>query len=399
MMRRRAPRRLSKRISRPRVMFSIASGALAPAPRATSSRARVDERATAVRAFVRALTRRTGTTWALALALLSGVFAPALAASARVGELTRHAGDVPRRIVGYGIVTGLDGTGDRSFGRGSAGAPSVRSVANLLRRFQIEVPAEQLRLRDVAAVVVTAEVSPWLRPGGRFDVEVSALGDATSLRGGTLWITPLVTDPGQPAIATAQGTLVVSSDRDGGSLAFARSNRGRVLSGGVLEVAQDLPVSEPRLLMQEPDLRTASLVAAAIDSTFGAGTATLEDAGSLALKIPSGTPAALWLAAVDTVEVLPPDVPRVVIDARDGTVVAGGGLRVAAAVVSHGGVTLQIGGAGGAPSDGLVRMQADASVQEVAAGLHAAGARGPDIAAVFESLRTAGALRAQVVVR
>ena len=97
------------------------------------------------------------------------------AAVARVGELTRHTGDIPRRIVGYGLVTGLDGTGDRSFGRASAGSPSVRSVANLLRRFQIEVPAEQLRLRDVAAVLVTAEVSPWLRPGGRFDVQVSAL--------------------------------------------------------------------------------------------------------------------------------------------------------------------------------------------------------------------------------
>ena len=79
--------------------------------------------------------------------------------------------------------------------------------------------SEQLRLRDVAAVLISAEVSPWLRPGGRFDVDVSALGDATSPRGGTLWITPLVTDPGQPPIATARGVLLVSSDRDGGSTA------------------------------------------------------------------------------------------------------------------------------------------------------------------------------------
>ena len=104
-----------------------------------------------------------------ALALVAGLscLAAGLAAAAvtRVGDLTRHAGDVPRRIVGYGLVTGLDGTGDRSLGRASAGTPSVRSVANLLRRFQIEVPPEQLRLRNVAAVLVTAEVSPWLRTG------------------------------------------------------------------------------------------------------------------------------------------------------------------------------------------------------------------------------------------
>ena len=266
------------------------------------------------------------------------------------------------------------------------------------RRFQIEVPAEQLRLRDVAAVLVTAEVSPWLRPGGRFDVQVSALGDATSLRGGTLWITPLVTDPGQPAIATAQGSLTVTTGGDGASLAFQRANSGRVVSGGVLEVEQEVPAAEPRLILQDPDLRTASRIVDAIDATFGAGTATLEDAGSLTLRIPAGQSAARWLAAVDTVTVRPPDVARVVIDARDGTVVAGGELRIASAVVSRAGVTLQIGG-GGAASEGLVKVPADASVQEVAAGLHAAGARGADIAAVFESLRASGALHAEVVVR
>ncbi|MEQ1833511.1 MAG: flagellar basal body P-ring protein FlgI [Candidatus Eisenbacteria bacterium] len=332
---------------------------------------------------------------ALALVLAS----PAAAAFTRVGELTRHAGDVPRRIVGYGLVTGLDGTGDRSLGRASAGSPSVRSVANLLRRFQIEVPAEQLRLRNVAAVLVTAEVSPWLRQGGRFDVTVSALGDATSLRGGTLWITPLVTDPGEPPVATAQGSLYVTTDGEGAGASLRRSNSGRVLDGGVLETETIVPASDPRLLLREPDLITARRLAAAIDTAFGAGTATLEDAGAILLKVPAGTSAPLWLAAVDTVDVRAPEPARVIIDGRDGTVVAGGGLRVAPAVVSHGGVTLEIGGTSTTTSEGLVHMAADASVQDVAAGLHAAGARGPEIAAVFEALRAAGALRAAVVVR
>jgi flagellar P-ring protein precursor FlgI len=335
------------------------------------------------------------------LGLLSALSlaAPAGAAMTRVSELTRHAGDIPRRIVGYGLVTGLDGTGDRSFGRASASSPSVRSVANLLRRFQIEVPADQLRLRNVAAVLVTAELSPWLRAGGRFDVQVSALGDATSLRGGTLWITPLVTDPGQPPVATAQGVLDVTADDNGGRAAFQRANSGRVNEGGVLEADAPVPASEPRLLLREPDLLTARLVASAIDSAFGAGTAKVEDAGAITLKIPASTSAALWLAAVDTVDVRSPSPARIVIDSRDGTVVAGGDLRVGSAVVSHGGVTLEIGGSGTGSSDGLVRVTADASVQDVAAGLHAAGARGPEIAAVFEALHAAGALRATVVVR
>ena len=346
------------------------------------------------------LRRRARAYLSIAAAALMLVLAtPAGAALTRVGELTRHAGDVPRRIVGYGLVTGLDGTGDRSLGRASAGSPSVRSVANLLRRFQIEVPPEQLRLRNVAAVLVTAEVSPWLRQGGRFDVNVSALGDATSLRGGALWITPLVTDPGEPPVATAQGILYVTTDGEGVSAAFRRSNSGRVVDGGVLETETVVPVNEPRLLLREPDLVTARRLAAAIDTAFGTGTATLDDAGSITLKVPAGTSVPLWLAAVDTVDVRAPEPARVIIDGRDGTVVAGGGLRVSAAVVSHGGVTLEIGGSSTTTSDGLVHMAADASVQDVAAGLHAAGARGPEIAAVFEALRASGALRAAVVVR
>jgi flagellar P-ring protein precursor FlgI len=328
--------------------------------------------------------------------LLATLALPAHAGLSRVAELTRHAGDVPRRIVGYGLVVGLDGTGDRSYGHGSM---SVRSVANLLRRFQIEVPAEQLRLRNCAAVLVTAEVSPWLRAGGRFDVQVSALGDATSLRSGTLWITPLVTDPGQPPVATAQGVLYVAAEEMRGSYDSARSNSGRVNDGGVLETEMAVPANQSMLILRDPDLLTAKQIAAAIDTAFGAGTATVQDAGAINLKVPQGAAPALFLAAADTLDVHAPDLARVVIDARDGTVVAGGGLRIGAAVVSHSGITLQIGGAAQSAGSGIVRVASDASVQDVATGLHAAGAHGNDICAVFEALRAAGALHATVVVR
>ncbi len=342
------------------------------------------------------------------LLLLAGVTLRAVHAEtpARVGELTLHPGNVPRRVVGYGLVTGLDGSGDRSFGGPNATTPSVRSVVNLLRRFQVEVPADQLRLRNVAAVAVTAEISPYLRAGGRFEVQVSALGDATSLRGGVLWITPLVTDPDQPPVATAQGALYVAMDESGRSVYGRRANTGRVPQGGVLEVdPESLPVAEKRLILRQPDLGTASRIAQAIDATFGAGTAKVDDPGSLSLapKAAAGGDM-VFLAAVDTVRVLAPDASRIVIDGREGTVVAGGSIAVGPAVIHHQGVTLEIGGPRATAADslgqqGIVRMDARASVQDVAAGLHAAGVKGEDMAAIFESLAASGAIRAEVVVR
>ena len=130
----------------------------------------------------------------------------------KIRDLTTPEGAVPVRLVGYGIVTGLDNTGDRAIGGQSAG-PTIQSVINSLRRFNVEVPADLMRMRNVAAVLVTAEVTPYLRAGGRFEVQVSSMGDARSLRGGTLFMTPLVADPNGPPLATAQGSVLVS---DGG---------------------------------------------------------------------------------------------------------------------------------------------------------------------------------------
>src|SRR5690606_7411876 len=133
-----------------------------------------------------------------------------LVAQSRVGDLTIREGEVPVRLVGYGLVVGLDGTGDRSFGSNVGAVHTVRSVTHLLRRFNVEIPAERLRLRNVAAVLVTAEVPPHLRPGARFEVQVASLGDATSLKGGMLWITPLQAGPDVEPVATAQGAMPVA---------------------------------------------------------------------------------------------------------------------------------------------------------------------------------------------
>ena len=293
----------------------------------------------------------------LLLLLALALAAPAARAQVRVGDLTRRAGDVPRRLVGYGLVTGLDGTGDRSFGGWRSNTPTVRSVVNLLRRFGVEVPPDQLRLRNVAAVTVTAEVSPYLRTGGRFEVQVSALGDATSLRGGVLWVTPLVTDPDQPPVATAQGPLqLAAAGGTGAARALERRvNSARIPTGGVLEVEPAAAPLEPRLLLRQPDLGTATRIADAVNRAFGAGRAAVVDPGAVALAPPAAADTAgqgrvaenvlgTFLAAVDTLRVSPVEVARIVIDGREGTVVAGGDVRIRPAVVSHHGITLEIGG-------------------------------------------------------
>ena len=340
---------------------------------------------------------------ASALLLGLALLAPAAHAQPRVGDLTRHAGEVPRRLVGYGLVTGLGGSGDQSFGGYSRNQTvTVRSVVNLLRRFHVEVPPEQLRLRDVAAVLVTAEVSPFLRAGGRFEVQVSALGDARSLRGGVLWITPLVTDPDQAPVATAQGPLLLAGDEASRALFDPRANSGRIPEGGVLEVDPPTAALQPRLLVREPDLGTATRIAEAVNTAFGKDAARVEDPGALSLVPPGGRDLGAFLAAVDTLRVVAHVPARVVIDSRAGTVVAGGDVRVGTVTVSHHGITLQVGGSAadrGAKTEGLVRVEPQASVQDVAAGLHAAGARPEEIAAIFEALRAAGAVVAEVVVR
>ena len=344
----------------------------------------------------------------LVLALMHFPFLPAGAQEARIQDLTLGNHDVPTRLMGYGLVVGLDGTGDRVIGGFSSGH-TVRSVANLLRRFDVEVPEQLLRTRNVAAVLVTSEVSPYLRPGGRFEVHVSSLGDAVSLRGGVLWLTPLVPDVGAGPVATAQGSLLISEGADGSRRDhYVVETTARIPDGGILE--QSLPTpnfAESSLLyLRNPNLMNATRISEAINAALGDGTAEVVDPGAIALTFgeEEGRSRALILAQIGELNVDPQRVARVIIDGRNGTVVAGGGLQVGEAVVSHGSMTLTV---GGTPNDdtegpaipGDVRMAPGVSVQDVAAALHAVAAPPSAIGAIFSSLREVGAIRAEVVVR
>ncbi|HPF62187.1 MAG TPA: flagellar basal body P-ring protein FlgI [Gemmatimonadales bacterium] len=339
-------------------------------------------------------------------ALLVLASALPLAAQSRVGDLTFREGEIPVRLVGYGLVVGLDGTGDRSFGSNVGAVHTVRSVTNLLRRFNVEIPADRLRLRNVAAVLVTAEVPAYLRPGARFEVQVASVGDATSLKGGVLWMTPLLSGPDAPPIATAQGALPVATGEARTRYGSRGAASGRIADGGILEAALP-PVAgdgAPRLLLRTPDLTLAARIAAAIDSAVGPGTAVAQDPGAIALTPPAGATDNLmtFLASVDTVRVTVPSASRIVIDARNGVVVAGGDVSVSDAVVSLSGLTVRVGTApdtAAAVIPGMLALGPGTTVQDVAAGLRALGATATDVVAVFDGLRAAGAVTATVVIR
>lgn len=327
----------------------------------------------------------------------------ATGADVRIRDLTTQEGTVPVRLVGYGLVTGLDGTGDRAIG-GQTGGQTVQSILNVLRRFHIEVPAENLRLRNVAAVLVTAEVSPFLRAGGRFEVQVASMGDARSIRGGTLYMTPLVSDPTGPALATAQGTLLISEGGANTRYAPTHETSARIPSGGVLEADLPRPVvaATSRLLLREPDLTTATRIATAINGAFGDKTASVEDEGSVVVTFADTVTRPTAYAKIRDLTVKPDRAPRLIIDGKDGTVVAGGDMTVTAATVSHGAITLALGADVASDTSaipGSVRLPAGISVQRVATALHAVRTPPNEIAAIFAALREVGALSAEVIVR
>ncbi|MBL0173485.1 MAG: flagellar basal body P-ring protein FlgI [Gemmatimonadaceae bacterium] len=321
----------------------------------------------------------------------------------KIRDLTSPEGALPVRLVGYGLVIGLDGTGDRAIGGQTAGQ-TVQGVINVLRRFNIEVPAELIRMRNVAAVLVTAEVSPYLRSSGRFEVHVSSMGDARSLKGGVLYMTPLVADPNGPPLATAQGTVLLSEGGSTTRYATTIETSARIPTGGVLEA--DLPrptiAATSRLLLREPDLGTATRIATAINGAFGEKTAVVEDEGSVQVTLADSMVKATAYTRIRELSVRPERAPRLVIDAKDGTVVAGGDMMIGVATVSHGAITLVLGADVAADTSaipGSVRLPANISVQRVAAALHAVRTPPSEIAAIFAALREVGALTAEVIVR
>jgi flagellar P-ring protein precursor FlgI len=347
-------------------------------------------------------------------------------ASARLKELVMPAGAAPVQVVGYGLVVGLDRTGDRARGE-SGSAYTVQGIANMLQRFGITVDPTRLGSRNAAAVLVTATIDPFAGPGAPIDVTVSSLGDARSLAGGVLLQTPLQDmAAGGEVMAMAQGpvltgTLLASSS--GTSSRTGPTNTGRVPSGGQVMRAPTLTLSATQmdLVLRRPDFTNAVAVAEAVNEAFP-GSATAMHAGLVRVAIPAdaGGPAGL-MAALERLRV-GVDVPaRIVVNERTGTIVAGGDVRISQVMITYGALTISTQtdplisqpnafGAGQTAQARVGSVDIDeqpvrsvvlapnADVGELAAALNELGLTARDVIAVFQAIDRAGALQGELVV-
>lgn len=343
----------------------------------------------------------------LVLAVALGALPAAAAAQATVGALTSHESVIPVRLTGVGLVVGLNGTGDRSLGGFAQGgsAPSARFIASLLQRFGTSVPPEVLRPRNVAAVAVQAEASPFLRPGSRMVIHVSSLQDATSLQGGQLLVTGLFSDVGDEFfVGTASGNVVVSGN-EVSRLTGRGGAAGIIPDGGIVEVELPRPAfdSTTHLNLHAPDMITASRIATTINGAVGNGVAAVVDPGTIRINAPAGSADNVigFLASIDSLPVTTYTVPKIVLNRADGSIGTVGNIVLRPATITYAGITIAIGD--GAESEtpvaGLIQRPEGTSVHDLVSGLHAAGARPAEIATILQMLRQAGALSAEIEIQ
>ena len=348
------------------------------------------------------------------------------AAPIRIKDLVEFDGVRGNDLVGYGLVVGLNGTGD-----GIRNAPFTEEImSNLLERLGVNVTGENLRPKNVAAVFVTATLPPFARAGSQIDVTVSAIGDAKSLLGGTLVMTPLNAADGQ-IYAVAQGAIIAGGVSAGGEAASVTQGvptSGAIPAGARVEreIAFDFAgLDTIRLALRTPDFTTAGRIEEAINREFGRGVAVMTDAGTVALSvIATGmkSPAHV-LGRVENITVEPEQRARVVVDQRSGTIVLGEDVRISRVAVSQGNLTLRVEEAPEVvqpnpfaegetvvvprtnasiqeePGIGMAEIADGASLSEVVAGLNALGVSPRDMIDILKSINAAGALHAEFVVQ
>ncbi len=343
----------------------------------------------------------------------------AWAVPVKVRDVVDIQGARDNQLTGYGIVVGLPGTGDTVIGTRTGTIFTVQSIINMLKRFGIVVPPQFVHVRNVAAVMVTATLPPYLKSGNKLDVVVSSLGDARSLRGGSLLQTPLTGADGA-TYAVAQGVLSVDgADREPPTFVSSTRNRytsARIPAGGIVE--KEVPSTvfsqgEVTLLLKQPDYTACTRIAEAVNKTFVATIASSLDASSVKLRVPTDYTDHIveFISAVTGLEYEAPAMARVVVNERTGTIVMGSDVRVSAVAVAHGALhlmvkserettltetaeatTLRQSGTGN-----LLALPEGANIAEVVDALNAIGATPHEMIAVLQMLRAAGALQADVV--
>ena len=359
-----------------------------------------------------------------AMLLLAAVLLrPAPASAEHLRDLADVAGARTNQLIGYGLVTGLANTGD------DMTVPFTgQSVLAMLRRLGVQADPRLFRLRNVAAVMVTATIPAFARQGTRLDITVSSIGNARSISGGVLLQTVLRGADQRP-YAVAQGPITVggfmAQGLSGTTVRSGTITVGRVAEGATVEreIAANLVTDGAlRLDLRSPGFTVASRIAAAINQRFGASTATARDSGAVTVRVPEGTEMVDFVAALEDLDVTPLRRARVVINERTGTIVAGGDVRLSAVAVVHGNMTIVINEAPAVSQPGALAAGATTVVprsevtandapprmayippaptlSDVATALGRLGLNPRELASVLEALRGAGALEAELVIQ
>ena len=366
---------------------------------------------------------RTAFRFCMKLCLLACLMIALPSKAERLKDLASIQGVRDNPLIGYGLMVGLDGSGDQTMQTPF----TTQSLNNMLGQLGITVPAgTNMQLKNVAAVMVTATLPPFARPGQNIDITVSSLGNAKSLRGGTLLMTPLKGADGQ-VYALAQGNMVVGgagASANGSKVQINQLSSGRIPAGAIVERGVDSPLGGDGTLMLElntSDFGTAQLATDAINRSFGAGTAMALDARVIQVTAPARPEERVgFLARMQNIDISPAQaVAKVVINARTGSVVMNQNVRLGDCAVAHGNLSvvintepvisqpnalsggatvaaqksqIEISQAGGA----LQVVRGGASLADVIKGLNTLGANPQDLVSILQAMKAAGALRAEL---
>lgn len=361
----------------------------------------------------------------LFLAILSLTGSLLADGAARLKELVTVEGVRDNQLIGYGLVVGLAGTGDRQ-----QTVFSVQSLTNMLRQMGVTVPPTAIRVTNTASVMVSATLPPFAQPGMKIDITAAAIGDASNLQGGLLLLTALKGVDGQ-IYAMAQGPVVTGGFVAGRALANQMVNHptvGRVPSGAIVEKPSPTvtPTSRVKLQLRQPDFSTASAISSALNKKFATGqppVARAENSAVVSIAVPAGyaSRVADFIAELEQIRVEADRTSRVVINERNGTIVMGRDVRVAPVAILHGNLSIEVrtelnvsqptpfsqGKTQIVPQQTVavkeekarnVVLNYGATVEELVRALNAIGSTPRDVIAILQSLKAAGALEAEIEV-
>lgn len=354
------------------------------------------------------------------------VFTAVPAYAVRVKEVARIEGVRQNQLVGYGLVMGLNGTGDKK-----QTMFTVQSLTSMLQKLGVKVSPNEVKVKNVAAVMVTAELQPFAKPGSRLDVLVSSIGDAQSLQGGTLLMTPLKGPDGQ-VYAVGQGAVSIGGFAAGGGGESVQKNHptvGMIANGAFVEKEVSIDVNNKEvlsILLNRPDFTTSQRLASAINNGFGEGIANAIDGAAVRMMVPEKFKGRVVELAsiIEGLDLITDAISRVIVNERTGTVVMGENVRISTVAIAHGNLSIRIKtefavsqpqplsfGEGAKTAvvpkqevkveeqaAKLIELPAGVNLNDVVKALNAVGVTPRDLVSILQAMKAAGALQAELVI-